>query len=93
MFLQAVPESIDMQALEQQLLQLEDVDSIHHTHAWSLDGDEHVFSTHLVLKTMPVFIQLAALKSMVTGMIKAAGFSCSTVEMEYPDESCEHTCH
>jgi len=38
--------------IESELLQIENIDSIHHSHIWSQEEGHHVFSTHLKLKKM-----------------------------------------
>lgn len=42
LFLQAVPDDIDLSELERRLGALEHVLSTHHTHVWSMDGAHHV---------------------------------------------------
>ena len=49
LFLQGVPADVDIEAIEQQLQAIRGVRSTHHTHVWSLDGEHHVLSTHLVV--------------------------------------------
>ena len=49
LFLQSVPKDIDLMEIEQQLQSIDCVDSLHHTHIWSLDGENNVFTTHLVV--------------------------------------------
>lgn len=47
--LQAVPAEIDMAGLNDRLLRVDGVESAHHTHVWSLDGEHHVFTSHIVV--------------------------------------------
>ena len=49
LFLQSVPKNIDIVEIEAQLQKIDCVDSLHHTHIWSLDGENNVFTTHLVV--------------------------------------------
>ncbi len=49
LFLQGVPNTINLKKIEANIVALDRVDSIHHTHIWSLDGEHHVFSTHVVV--------------------------------------------
>jgi cobalt-zinc-cadmium efflux system protein len=49
LFLQAVPEDVDLAVLERRFRSLDDVLSAHHTHVWSMDGARHVLTTHLVV--------------------------------------------
>jgi len=42
-FLQGVPYNVDLIDIEKQILNIESVQSSHHTHIWSLEGEHHVF--------------------------------------------------
>ncbi len=50
-FLQAVPESIPLESLRSDLMEIEKVRAIHDLHAWTMDGNDHVVSVHLVVDT------------------------------------------
>jgi len=50
LFLQASPQDIDSKTIDTALMQQEYVTDVHDTHVWSLDGDNNVMTTHLVLK-------------------------------------------
>ena len=49
LFMQAVPEEIDLLDLESHLGKLAHVRSTHHTHVWSMDGAHHVLTSHIVV--------------------------------------------
>ena len=46
--LQAAPEHIDVRALRDDLLSIEQVVGVHHLHVWTLTSDMHAASAHLV---------------------------------------------
>ena len=48
-FLQGVPKDININQIKSQILNLKFVNSMHHTHVWSLEGEHHVFTTHIKL--------------------------------------------
>src|SRR6056297_2745049 len=50
LFLQTVPEQIDIKMVNSNFQKIKNVVDIHHTHVWSLDSEHHVLSTHLVVK-------------------------------------------
>lgn len=87
-FLQAAPEDIDMQALQEQILKLEQIASLHHAHIWSLDDTHHVFSIHLVSKMELGTEEYIAIKQEVKSILQEHGIDHSTVEIEFPDEVC-----
>ena len=48
-FLQGVPKDVDVNQIKSKILNLKFVSSMHHTHIWSLEGEHHVFTTHIKL--------------------------------------------
>src|SRR5690606_13619130 len=46
----AVPKNIDLQKIQQYLLNLEQVDSLHDLHVWPLSTSETALTAHLVVK-------------------------------------------
>lgn len=87
-FLQGAPKEIDMHEINKEILNLENVKSMHHTHCWSLDGENHVFTTHLKLEKIEQFDQITAIKKEVKAILKDHEFSHYTVETELDNESC-----
>lgn len=88
LFLQAAPPEVDLADIDRRLAAIEGVQSTHHTHMWSLDGERHVLSTHLLVDS-------AAAKADVTRIKCAAKEICAdlaldhlTIEIEYEDEDC-----
>jgi cobalt-zinc-cadmium efflux system protein len=87
-FLQGAPKDIDLDKLKEKLLSIANVDSLHHTHMWSLEGEKHVFTTHLKLKNIDSFQQLLQVKKEVKDLLKDYKFSHYTVETELDEENC-----
>lgn len=87
-FLQAAPDDIDIQDLQKQILALNNVQSLHHAHIWSLDDSHHVFSIHLVSNTDLGRDEYLSLKQSVKDLIEDYGLYHSTVEIEFPGEAC-----
>ena len=88
LFMQAVPETIDLNAVELALLSIPHVKSTHHTHIWSLDGEHHVLTTHLVVDADASKDELLHVKSDVTTLAQNLNFEHTTIELEYEDENC-----
>lgn len=88
LFLQAVPENIDIGAIEDQINSLDGVESTHHTHAWSLDGEHHVLSTHVVMEESAMRGEVACVKEEIRNLCDDMDFSHSTIEIEYGEEDC-----
>lgn len=87
-FLQGVPEGIDLEEIETKILAIENVASLHHTHVWSLEGEHHVFTAHIKLKNISNFQQLLAVKATVKELLEEYSFDHYTIETELDTESC-----
>jgi len=87
-FLQASPASTDIAGIEKQLDNMELVDSVHHLHVWSLDGEHTVLTVHIVTERILNPDEYALLKQRFRQIIDTHGIYHSTLEIEWPDESC-----
>lgn len=87
-FLQGVPDDMSIDKIEEELVQIQNVASIHHTHIWSQEGEHHVFSTHLKLKNIQSLSELLVIKNEVKERLKPYHFDHCTVETELDKESC-----
>ncbi|MAM87202.1 MAG: cation transporter [unclassified Hahellaceae] len=87
-FLQVAPEGFDMASFERDVLSLPKVNSIHHCHSWSLDGENHVLTTHLVMSQSADRVEMVAVKAKVRQLLDAAAFKHVTVDIELEGEDC-----
>lgn len=87
-FLQGEPRDVDRKAIEQEILKIRHVESLHHTHIWSLDGEHHVFTTHLRLKPISDLNEMLEVKNQVKEIMKKYPFEHYTIETEIDSESC-----
>jgi len=88
-FLQAVPDGIDMEALNRDIVTVDGVVSTHHTHLWSLDGEHHVFSAHVVVAASMDSMETDTIKDRVRQLVLDAGIGHTTLEMERASNSCK----
>ena len=88
LFLQGTPLDVDVSEIELKLCNTEHVENIHHTHVWSLEGEHHVFSTHVKLKSIESLKTLAEIKDALKAIVKTYGFEHITIEVELVDEDC-----
>lgn len=88
-FLQSVPKDIDVQKIMYRISSIEHIDSFHHTHVWSLEGENHVFTTHIVLREIHRFEQIISTKEKVKDILKDYPFSHYTIETELDGETCD----
>lgn len=88
-FLQGVPADVNLKEIEKQLLSIDKVDSLHHVHIWSLDGENHVFTAHVKLQDVNTFREVVDIKKCVKSTIQKYPFSHYTVEIELNEEGCD----
>ncbi|NVK63848.1 MAG: cation transporter [Flavobacteriales bacterium] len=89
LFLQGVPADVDIVEIELKLKEIDHVESLHHTHIWSLEGEHHVFSTHLKLENITEFKQVLEAKEQAKELLKTYRFTHYTIETELDGENCE----
>lgn len=87
-FLQGVPTDINLEELERRLSDISEVHTIHNTHIWSFDGENHVLTVHLVLKNDLSISNLILLKRKAKKIIRSLSIIHSTIEIEFEDEDC-----
>jgi len=88
LFLQGVPPGIDFETLGQRLAGIDGVTAVHHTHLWSLDGEHHVFSTHLVVSQETSQAGVLTIKCAAREVLADLDIEHATIEIEYDCESC-----
>ncbi len=62
--------------------------SSHHTHTWSIDGERHVLSTHLVMRRDTTRAEIVEAKRRVHELLAEHDFEHVTIEVELEDEPC-----
>ncbi len=87
-FLQSVPSNIQMEEIMVQVSAVPHVSSTHHTHVWSLDGQHHVLTTHLVVDETLSKVDARAVKDAVKNVLAEYEFSHITLEIEFGDDDC-----
>lgn len=87
-FLQSVPIDVDLEELDQDLHKVHQVMDVHDTHLWSLDGDYHVCSTHIVAVPHASIEEIGVIKQEVREIIHHRGVHHATIEIEFPHEPC-----
>lgn len=91
-FLQAVPDVLDIHAIERAILGQSEVKAVHDTHLWSLDGERHIFSAHIVYCHTLTAEQSHTLKKTVKYRLMELGIHHATLEMESETEACQSAC-
>ena len=87
-FLQAVPDQQMLETISEQLSSLENIREIHHVHLWSLDGERHVLTAHLVTNQVFDPATQNRIKLDISNRLRGFDLAHTTIEFEFPDESC-----
>jgi cobalt-zinc-cadmium efflux system protein len=87
-FMQGVPDKIDMAEMEGKILAIEGVIGIHDLHIWTLDGDHHIASLHVVV-AKPIGVQeMVKIKSGIRGIAAQLSIDQATIEVECGEKDC-----
>jgi len=92
LFLQAVPAEVDTDEIERRIKRLEKVVDVHHTHVWSLDGEENVLTTHIVLAEGAKSPEIRLIKNSIREIAREFRCEHTTVEFEYLKDDCSMPC-
>lgn len=88
LFVQASPDPEIYQQIHKKLVALDLVDNAHHLHFWSLDGERHVLTAHIVVSKELTSTERAVLKAKISEQLAEFELAHTTIELEYPDEAC-----
>lgn len=87
-FFQAVPESLLTHKIHLELQKIDAIAGIHHEHCWSLDGEHHVYTAHLLLHEALDAGERRRLKNRIAEKLAPFSLTHTTIELEFPDEDC-----
>ncbi len=88
-FLQAIPANMNMAQLEAILIEKLPIQSIHDWHLWTMDGEYHVLSCHVVVADNLPSKDIIDLKTQIRTLLKQYNIQHLTIEVEYENECCE----
>ena len=88
-FLQAIPLNLDKQQLESALMAQLPIDSIHDWHLWTMDGEYHVVSCHVVVASHLSVNEIIAIKTQARKILEQYNVQHLTIEIEYENENCK----
>ncbi|HYG01821.1 MAG TPA: cation diffusion facilitator family transporter [Chryseosolibacter sp.] len=90
-FLQQKPESVNEEEVTRQLLEIPGVTGIHDMHFWTLDGQHHVVTLHVVISVQTSASELEKIKSEVRHTLHHLLIEHATIEMEYDGAQCNRS--
>ncbi|MDY6122850.1 MAG: cation diffusion facilitator family transporter [Porphyromonas sp.] len=89
--LQGSPEEVDLRSLEKELAAIRGVCSLHDLHAWTLDGERHVLTVHIVAKRCEEALQIeeqSRIKEEARECCRRYDIGHATIEIDFPGHSC-----
>jgi cobalt-zinc-cadmium efflux system protein len=87
--LQAIPDDARLENIKVKLESIDGVQEIHDLHIWSLDGNNHIASLHLLLGTQIKEEVIIIIKQKVRLVFDELNIQHVTIEVEYQGEACE----
>ncbi|HCP78071.1 MAG: cation transporter [Pusillimonas sp.] len=88
LFFQAVPDTQLLHSIRQALLALPDTQAVHHLHLWSLDGEKHVLTAHVVVQGETSISDYQNIKSNLKIALEQFNLFHTTIEIELSQEDC-----
>ena len=88
LFIQATPNANTVDTITQSLLSLDKVESVHHLHLWSLDGEQHVLTAHIRAYPLDSLEDYSSLKETIHTALSSEDIAHTTIEIELSDERC-----
>lgn len=85
-FLQRTPPGFDIDKFETAALSIPGVMGIDHTHSWSIDGQSHVLTTHIVVRAGMERDEIRGCKAAVRRLLDARTFEHVTLDVELEGE-------
>lgn len=86
--LDAVPEHIHLDKLEQEISQTQGVESWHHLHVWAVSTTENAATLHVVITSLN---EIECTKHALKQLLSQHGITHSTIEFETPGSQCKDT--
>jgi cobalt-zinc-cadmium efflux system protein len=87
-FLQGVPGDYSIEEIEKEIVKITGAKAAYHTHVWSLDGERHLLTVHVILSDDIERKQIIETKQIIRDHIADMGIEHVTIEIDF---ECEET--
>lgn len=87
--LQANPQELNQEAIKEKVLTVPKVKSVHDLHSWTMDGNYHIMSIHIVLEKGITMGEQMEVKSKVREVMGQLAIDHVTIEVDCVEEPCE----
>ncbi len=89
-FLQSVPSHINIKEIETEIKKLQWVINIHDIHVWTMDGEDAIFTCHIILDNILTLEESITLKRKIREYLKEKKVEHSTIEFDIQTDKCEY---
>ena len=89
MSMDAVPASVEIDAIEKVIRKISGVESIHHLHIWAMSTTENALTTHVVLNEHLTFDEKMKLVQNIKHELQHNNIHHATIELESADIPCD----
>ena len=86
LFLEKIPNNISIPEIKEHLVEIKEIEDIHHIHIWSIDGYNNYATMHVVTNTPGHDI-----KNKIREELKEHGINHVTIELEEKGEKCDNS--
>lgn len=87
-FLQSIPGDVEISEVEKKISVLPDVQEVHDTHIWTMDGEYHILTTHVVVAENLDKERIILLKRKIKEVVSEFEIEHATLEIEREGEEC-----
>ncbi|MHC1778641.1 MAG: cation diffusion facilitator family transporter [Bacteroidales bacterium] len=84
--LQEVPKEVDIEKIKESILGIDEIESIHDLHLWSMDGENHILTVHIVYREGYRYKPENCVKRKVRDSVLKFGINHVTIETESKEE-------
>lgn len=93
-FLQATPSGLELSKIENTLKDFSQVEDVHHTHLWSMDGVHHILTTHVMVSAGSSLNEIHQLKIQIKQkLFELFHVQEATIEIEWAGQKCSDPDH
>ena len=88
-FLQAIPKELNLPEIQNKIKKIKGVKSIHDVHVWTMDGEYHVLTLHVVISKKTTLNATHNIKCNIRKAMQEFNIQHTTIEFETENECCD----
>lgn len=92
-FLQGVPGEFSVSEIENEIIEKTGVVDVYHTHIWSLEGENHMISTHIIVRNDITASEMIDTKENIRALLGEKEIHHATIEVDFESEGMKDYTH